>query len=365
VLEQRPSPWLLATLTLTLALASCRAPTVDEPEAQPRTRRVEIPHDAIAVPSWERAAVVRLWTVGLEREQVEALRPQPELPIFVRMSPDGLEVVVCAEAPPIEWSFEPEPPVDQRFVWSGEELEANVRVGGRLHGREEVEVHVIPIGSYWLDPDRKAMLRRQACEDATHVVVGVRVGQTDGVDDSPCTVTPEATTPPPGCDVPWMVELLAIDPLARPGPICPGSTSWTGRYCRSAQSRTQEHAPFCDASTYDLPVCDPEWSDIDDWHREAELALPERLEPEDIEPVMAAIAPGLATCVPVSDEWSMSVVVEGSSGRVVEVRVPAWFSEPTATCMTHLLRPLAFPSFAKQRQPFHWPPLGSPTSRPR
>lgn len=357
MLEHRPSPRLLVTLTL--ALASCRAPTVDEPETRPRTRTVEIPRDAIAVPSWERAAIVRLWTVGLEREQVEALRPKPEQPIFVRMSPDGLEVVACAEAPPIEWTFEPEAPVDQRFVWAGEELEANVRVGGRLHGRKEVEVHFVPIGSYWLEPDLEAMLRRQACEEATHVVVGVRVGQTDEqVGDSRCTVWPDETTPPPGCDVPWMVQLLANDPLARPGPICPGSTSWTGRYCRSAQARTQERGPFCDASTYDLPECDPRWRSINDWNRDAALALPERLEPEDIEPVMAAIAPGLATCVPVTDEWSMSVVVEGSSGRIVEFRIPAWFSEPTATCMTDLLRPLAFPSFAKQRQPFHWPPLG-------
>ncbi|MFV8749283.1 hypothetical protein ACNOYE_01900 [Nannocystaceae bacterium ST9] len=355
MLAQRPPRWLLAALLL----AGCRVARVDEPEPQPRTRRVEVPHDAIAVPSWERAAVVRLWTVGLEREQVEALRPQPERPIFVRLSPDGLEVVACAEAPSIEWRFEPESPVEQRFVWSGEQLEANVRVGARLRGREEVEVGLIPIGSYRLAPDRKPTLRRQACEGATHVVVGVRVGQTDAVvDDSRCSVDPDATTAPPGCDVPWMVELLAIDPLARPGPLCPGSTSWTGRYCRSAQAPNQERAAFCDASTYDLPQCDPRWSGVDDWSREPELALPERLEPDDIEPVMATIASGLADCVPGIDEWSMTVVVEGSSGRVVEFRVPAWFSEPTATCMTQLLRPLAFPSFAKQRQPFHWPPLG-------
>jgi hypothetical protein len=355
--EQRPSPWLSATLTL--VLAGCRTPTVDEPRVEPRTRTVEIPRDTIATPSWERAANVRLWTVGLEREQVEALRPQQGMPIFVRMSPSGLEVVACPEAPPIEWTFEPEIPVDQHFIWSGEELEANVRVGGRLHGHEQVEVPFVPIGNYWLDPDRKATLRRQACEEATHVVVGVRVGQVElADDDSRCTLWPDATEPPAGCDVPWMVELLATDPLARPAPVCPGSTSWTGRYCKDAKAPMQERAPFCDASTYDLPVCDPGWS-INDWSRDVPLALPERLEPEDIEPVMAAIASRLAACVPVTDEWSIVAVVEGSSGRVVEFRIPAWFSEPTVTCMTELLRPLAFPSFAKPRQPFRWPPLGA------
>lgn len=344
---------------LALALAGCRAPTVEEPRARPRTRSIELPHAAIPAPSWERAANIRLWTVGLEREQIEALRPQPGRPLFVRMSPDGLEVVPCAEAPPSPWTFEPEHPVRQRFVWSGEELEANVRVGARLQGREQVEVGLVPIGSYWLDPERKATLRREACEAATHLVVGVRVGRIEWLgDDSHCTLRPDAVTPPAGCDVPWMVELLATDAQARPGPLCPARAVWTGRYCRGTDAPPQERAPFCDASTYELPVCDSRWRGINDWSRDTPLALPERLEREDIEPVMAAIAPGLAACVPVTDEWSMVITVEGSSGRVVEIRAPAWFSEPTATCITDLVRPLAFPSFAKPQQPIHWPLLG-------
>jgi len=356
VLESCPSPLVFATLTL--ALASCRTPTVEEPQAQPRTRGLELLREAIAAPSWERAANVRLWTVGLERQQVEDLRPPPGQPMFVRMSPDGLAVVTCAEAPPSDWTFEPELPVCQRFVWSGEELEANVRVGGRLQGQEQVDVGIVPIGSYWLDPGRKATLRREACEEATHIVVGVRVGQADCLaHDSRCTLRPDALAPPPGCDVPWMVELLAIDPLARPGPVCPGSTSWTGLYCRSAEAPLQQQSPFCDVSTYDFPECDPRWR-INDWSRDAPLALPERLEREDIDRVTAVIASDLAACVPVTDEWAMVMTVEGSSGRVVELRIPAGFSEPTATCVTDLLGPLAFPSFAKQQQPIHWPLLG-------
>lgn len=342
-----------------LALAGCRPPTVEEPLPRPRTRSLELPHAAIPPPSWASAANVRLWTVGLEREQREALRPQPGRPLFVRLSPAGLEVVPCAEAPPSPWTFEPEHPVRQRFVWSGEELEANVRVGARLHGREQVEVGLVPIGSYWIEPDRKATLRREACAEATHLVVGVRVGWIEGLgDDAHCTLRPDAITPPVGCDDPWMVELLATDVLARPGPICADRAVWTGRYCRSTEAPRQERAPFCDASTYELPVCDRRWSGINDWSRDIPLALPERLEREDIEPVMAAIAPDLAACVPVTEEWSMVILVEGSSGRVVELRAPAWVSEPMASCLTDLFGPVAFPSFATPQQPIHWPLLG-------
>lgn len=347
-------------LAAALALASCRAPAVDEPQAQARSRTVTVVQEPSATPTHDRAANLRLWTVGLEREQLEALRPQAGRPLFVRMSPAGLELVPCAETTSVHWHFEPELPVRQHFVWSGEELAANLRVGPHLNEREELEVALVPIGSYWLDPERKAQLRREACEQATHLVVAVRVGELEWSDDGPgCTIRPNETAPPPSCDSPWMVELLATEPLARPAPVCRGSTRWTGRYCKSAGVPGQERSPFCDASTYDLPVCDADWRGINDWTRDTPLALPPRLEPEDIEPVMSELAAALLACVPTNEEWSMRVVVEGVSGRVVELLVPAHFSEAAASCLVELLRLPAFPSFANERQAFHWPPLGS------
>jgi len=225
----------------------------------------------------------------------------------------------------------------------------------RTHGlpvdRGQLELMVVPTGTWTagLRPGASLIAQepRGNCEGATHYVSAVRVGswianweRSQNQVGQRCAVSPTTDAPPPGCDVPWLVELVPFaSPAQAKTPLCPEPLTWDGFTCR-LRSAKQAASVTCTVAGPSHPAC-RRWPRGRMW--DFAVPFPVGLAPDPTESVEGSqrLATRLKTCL-CNQVGAVEVGAKFGPGRELNRLLEVWARAPTlpeqaAACLQHQL----------------------------